>query len=540
MRPAFSIDDGLDILRGDYVALTAYDANGNWQELPFVNAPAIYVDPVRRTVQGYWVAIPGYTLSLRLLGPAGEVKRTESLLYSQSDGSFGGWASASIEPGDRIEVTDPSGVLTETMTVQPLTARFDAESSHITGASTGGRLVALPWQQGCAYYGPATHRADVCQEAEASPGAYGLTFPGFAARAGDYAVVSLRGPDGHYTLLHSPTFQVRWSQMESYPYLTVRTKSPNATVQASATHGGKTEPLDCQFGTSGYANCTLPNATERLQPGDVIHVTTSDGDQLALDLPDFTASGTNTPPSIFGNAPDGGEVSTEMYEVVRVLDGGPYGAPFNGPYLSSTSRVRVNVRPDANNTYRAPFAAQWAPATSSASLCWPAHPGSPCAGTGALYCTPAGHQVYMETQPPYSIAADTFEDDDVSTNASTYAGPQHRTFDWEGDTDWVRFEVTPAAIASGSSYRIETTGLASGAIQDVALFGVDGQTLIRAWHVESKYGLPGFSVWTPPGPGIYYLRVQRPASLGSVYCGDVYDLRVEEVQGTSFLPLLLH
>lgn len=515
---SFRLSAGYDVARGDYAYLTVYDKDGNSQRPGMINAPALFTDPVMGWVSGYWRAATSSAVRVNVLDAANRIKASGSAFITPYDAGFFQYLGEGlIKAGDRVEVREANGQAIESMTVQAWDARLDGTTRRLTGSSVNGYVVSA-WNDECSIV---TYRADppdVCKQSNA-PGKFELFF---AQSEPLPSMLTLRGLDGHYTRHWVSPFHVAFN-VNDFEF-GVSAETPDAVVTSAVQRNGAVTPVYCHRARPGFYRCMATGSAAIINPprqGDLVNVTTTDGDAASLTVPALTVAGSNTPPAIYGVAPAGAAVCTSLEDFAR------YVPSFQSDYSSSaTVPVSVETTSSATGRYFASYANVMTVATASASVSWPARPDGPCANLTASFDTADGHSFNAYRSNMQQPQADAFEDDDTQAQASPYTGWQHHTFDAENDADWVRFEVPQSAIADGLTYYIETFNLGYGANHDVALYDMTTTEPLFEWFVESRDGQPRSQAWQPAKAGTYYLRVRRPWNLGELLCADVYDLRI--------------
>lgn len=518
-----------DIVRGDYVSLTAYDEAGNSQESLPVNALAIYTDQTLPSVGGYWAPPEAVSLSVRVYSSSNVLKTSSSAVVEAWDGSFRADFSSSfgIAPGDRVEVQATNSASIESMTVQALSARLERETGRLTGATSGGRFIVVPATRRC---DPALSgvQAASCVDQNLTAGSYDLDFPDLQFSGGDSADVYVAGPDGHYTATGPDTFWVRSNIGDDFVYGHTETKG--SSVTATLWRSGIQQASCTSYSWGWWWACFLTGAT--ISPGDTLHVKTTDGDEVSLLIPELTAKGADAPARLYGKSPANQSVFASVWEEVRVW--------WNNRYrTTSTTPSKASGRSDSGGNYSIPFAGLRSPATMSASICLPVRPSSPCSNWELDYCYPEGHQLTASSPYTSTPGPDAYEGDDIQSTARHYTSPQHHSFDSVDDVDWVKFEVPQDHVTDRTSYAIGTFNLASGALHDMTLYQADGQNVVQQWRVDSPEGQPSLMAWSPQVAGTYYLRIARPAGVGEIFCGDVYGLSIRAMTERIYLPLVL-
>jgi len=509
---AFTLDTTLDLERGDYADFYVYDAEGNYQYAGERSIPAIVADLSWRSVKGYWGDPTVRYVTVTLKSSGGGVKDTQSWVWVYSwDGEFSTRMSSDIAPADVIEVTD--GTVTETMTVQDLTARLSGSTGHLSGSAYNDHLVAKLWDFRRDY----EYLYGYCSETDVTGGAYDLTFTEAQVGGQDWAEMWSRGPGGHYTYRGAHVFTV--NARKGHDYVGGHTEVPYTPVTVTLQRGGS--PIAVYTTTSyadGYYGGFLSGGTPvTITQGDTVLVQTGDGGNVSLPIPELTASADATNNRIYGKAPANDPVRPEAQ---RYFNWGLYSYP-------------QNTTADSSGNYSASFSGlYWSRDCSAVDV------GHRCSQVAVQYYNSAGHQVWWEGPPPQAVGPDIYESDDISTTARAYVGVQSHTFHTITDTDWVTFTVPQADVDGGVPYRIETFNLGWGMATRVRLYDTDGTTLLGQWTGYEYRGRGVSILWTPTATGTYYLEVSPPASDYAAYCDAVYDLMVLPLRGQIYLPMI--
>jgi len=511
---AFTLTTNLDLVRGDYAYFYVYDAGGNYQYGGVRSVPAIVADVTGGRVSGYWGNPDAGHVTVILKDISGTVKATNSWVGVDSwDGKFSTGMGSTISPTDIIEVTD--GAVTETMTVQNLTARLNGATGHLTGNASNGHLVARLWdfrRESGYWYG-------YCSETNVITGSYDLTFGGAQVGGQDYVWgIWNTGPDGHYTTLGRTFYAFTVNAREGGDYVYGYSETPYTPVTVTLQRGGNQIAVYTTTSYSdGYYYGYLSSSTPvTITPGDIVQVQTGDGVSVSLPIPLLTANVDGTNNRVYGKSPANEPVRPEArrrynwgytyYSQIVTADGsGNYSASFNGLYWWDCSSVNVGHR---------------------------------CVQPAVRYYNAAGHQVWMEGPYPLPVGPDIYESDDISTTARAYKGIQSHTFHTVTDTDWVTFTVSQADVDNGVSYRIETFNLGWGMATRVTLYDANMNRLGDWWGYEYR-GRGVSARWTPSAAGVYYLEIAPPSSDYGGYCDAVYDLMILPVRGQIYLPLVL-
>lgn len=506
----FTLNAGMDLVRGDYAYFYVYDAEGNYQ-YGQRTVPATVADLVWNEVAGYWGDPAAGYLAVTLKDNGGTVKETRSWVWVDSwDGEFYTYMGSAISPTDIIEVTD--GVVTETMTVQNLTARLNGGTGRLTGNAASGRLLAQLWD----FRRDSGYRYSYCNETTvASP--YDLTFSGAQVGGQDEAEVWNSGPDGHYTYRYARAFTVNAQKGDDYVY--GYTETPYAPVTVTLRRSGS--PIAVYPTTSdrdGYYSAGLSDGGPvTITQGDTVFVQTGDGDSVSLPIPQLTVNADAANSRVYGKSPAGQPVEPEARR------------HYNWGWYSYSQ----NVTADSSGNYSASFnGLYWSRDCSAVNL------GHRCAQPAAYYYNATGHMVWVEGPYPQPMGPDIYESDDTPETARTYVGVQSHTFHIYTDTDWVTFTVPQADAGNGVPYRIETFNLGWGMDTYLHLYDTDGTTEL-AYDDDSGPGLASLIVWTPPAAGTYYVKARPYSSSSTAYCDAVYDLMILPVRARVYMPLVV-
>lgn len=507
----FTLTAGMDLARGDYAEFYVYDNEGNYQYAYQYPVSAIVADPGTQYIRGYW-GQPGTSLTVRVKRPDGTpVYTATSVSASSWDGNFSTYVgSGLVTPTYTVEVTD--GTMTETMTIQNLTARLDGGTGKLAGNASGHLLARLyDFRRESGYYWI------YCAERDVN-GSYDITFSEAQVGGQDYVYGAwLRGSDGHYTArrdLYAFTVNAGGNRVEGY------TETPYATVTATLQRGGSpVAVVTTTSGSSGRYWVYLDSGTI-ITTGDVVQVQTSDGDSVSIPVPLLTANKDGANNRIYGKAPANEPVRPQarrrynwgwysIYQNAVADNSGNYSASFNGLYW-----------------YRSP-------------VCYPVDMGYRCAQAAVYYYRPDGHQVWIEGAPPQPVEPDLYESDDITTTARAYTGVQSHTFHTVTDTDWVTFTVPQADVDNGVPYRIETFNLGWGMGTVVRLYDASLNWPLREWWGYEDRGRGVSARWTPTVSGTYYLEIRPPSDSYAAYCDAVYDLMILPERARVYLPLVL-
>ena len=301
---AFTLSTDLDLVRGDYADFYVYDAEGNYQYAWDRPAPAIVADLTWNWVEGYWGDPDAGYVTVTLKSSGGTVKEAKSRVWVGSwDGGFSTGMTSDIVPSDIIEVTD--GTVTETMTVQDLTARLDGDTGHLAGDAPHGHLVVELWDfRRDGGYG-------YCSETDVVS-SYDLTFGDAQVGGQDYADVWSSGPDGHYTYRRAYAFTVNVAKGDDV--INGYTETPSTPVTVTLQRGGSSIAVGTTTSSNvGHYVIYLDGGTPvTITQGDTVQVQTGDGDSTAVSVPELTVNADAANNRIYGKSPANEPVQPEV------------------------------------------------------------------------------------------------------------------------------------------------------------------------------------------------------------------------------------
>jgi hypothetical protein len=509
---SFTVPAGIDLRRGDYAYLYVYDADGNYQYSYQRSVPAIVaVRSAYYGVRGYW-GQPNRYLTVVIKDLTGTVKSTNQNVWASSnDGAFSTFAQAL--PSDRVEVGD--GVITETLAYVPdLTARLD----DATGGVTGGGAADGPVLGQLSDFRPATHTYQTyCEQATAFMSMYGLAMSGSQIGGQDTANVYNTTSDGHYAYYSAQAFGVN-AELGGAGVFDIwgYAETPSTVVTITVLRGGAVVETGTTvvFPTAYYYR--YPVTPLPLQAGDVVSVTTSDGDLGLITLPNLTVNANAATNQLHGTSAPNQPVAAELRRA-----SGP------GSYYVHSRVVTANgagsYAASFNNTY-------WG------LDCSPTQVGGTCTYKAVTYYTAAGHSARRNDPVPVSAAADAFEGDDSFAQASAYTGLQSHSFHSTTDTDWIALTVAPDDV--GRQLRLRTLNHGFGLDTWLGLYQSDGSTLLASAYGYANAAAPSAVIWwRPTAPGVYYLHVTPYNSSDGAFCGARYDLEIAPFENI-YLPLV--
>lgn len=502
----FAISMDMDITRGDYGYVDAFDSEGNYQSQS-VGATAIVANLSYSSVSGYWKDPSAQSVDVILKGPDGRVKETQTNQWLDSwDGGFDVWFSHKIEPHDIVVVKSTDGTESESMTVQTLSARLDTNSGKLVGESSHGKLVA--WLDD---FRRASGTSGFCATKNGSDH-YDLTFAGAQIGAQDHGALWLSGNDGHYTERVFNAFSVNTEEKDRY--VLGFTKTPETSVTVSLRRNGNTvETKHIVSNSDGYFQISFDHGV--IQANDVLQVNAQDGDAVTLSLPLLTVEKDAQHNQLVGQAPANQPIHPRLY---RVAVGWRY----------ANSRIGAT---DASGHYAVSFDGLF-----SWGDCAKIQVNQPCIQPGVRYYTPKGHSITLDGALPDPVSADAFEPDNDAAHASHFTTIQSHTFDVHNDVDWVVFNVSAQDV--GKVFRIETFNLGWDGDTHLYLYDTNGTTLLEE-DDNSGVGYASKILWTPTRPGAYYVKVAPYSENYTTYCGASYDLIITATRAVMYLPLAL-
>ncbi len=498
----FVLTTTLDLVRGDYAYVYVYDAEGNYQYLYQTYIPAILARLSSNSIAGYWRNSNPLTVTVKDM--TGTVKST----FQTYGSSFTYYPGITLNPADQIVVSD--GVITETMTVQNVTARLDGSGGHLTGVAPDGHLLAqlsdFQRASGSSYR--------YCSETTVSGGAYDLTFGGAQPGAQDEANVWSTGPDGHYTYRNPSAFSV--NAQEQNDYVWGYSETPKVPVTLTLQQDGSPVVYTTTSQSDGYFYGFLSSGTlVTITQGNTLTVQTGDGDSVSLVMPALTANQDAANNRVYGTSPANEPVQTQLRR------------RYNGGWWS----YNRNATADGSGSYSASFAGLYWERDCSV-----VQAGHRCSQAAVYYYNAASHQMWLEGPLPPPAGADQYESDD--TTATPYTGIQSHSFHTITDTDWISFTVPATDISNTVPYLIQTFNLGWGMGTKVEVYTDTNQITPVAEAIGYEYNRGARLSWTPTSEGVYYLKISPPSSYYAAYCDAVYDALIMAVRVQVYLPMV--
>ncbi|KAA3660591.1 MAG: hypothetical protein DWQ04_18955 [Chloroflexi bacterium] len=498
----YTLNASIDIERGDYAYVYVYDTNGMYQYTSGgVNAPAIVATPNSSQIKGLGTT-PYTYVSITLKNSSGIVKDSATD-YSDYEGEFYEWMNTTVYPGDIIEIND--GSTTTSMTVQNTDTYLNSSTDRLNGTASG-KLLALLWDYDAGFYWN-----DYCASTNAT-GSVNLAFSSANIDGQDYAKVYNTGADGHYTYQYIRAFTVNaeFDYDSVYGYTTHR--QDNVTIQHKRNSTVLETITETSSTTNGFFYVFLSNS---FQTGDVLVVTSSQGDSTTLTVPTLTVSIPQTGDKITGTGPANQKVFVLLS---RLYNNGSYGWGF---YETVNASGNYSVSLDDGYDY------YWGYDCSAVEV------QGHCNRALTRHYTSNGHQFVAYSPYPDDAPADNYENDNASSSAKAYSSTQSHSFHTSSDTDWVKFTVTNDDL--GKTYYIETRNLGWGMDTILYLYDTDGTTQL-AWNDDGGAGLASLIAWQPTASGTYYVRVDPYDNDNTAYCDALYDLSI--TTNRIFLPIV--
>jgi hypothetical protein len=499
--------DGFDLERGDEDSPTIFDAEGNYQEFrDELVVPIVMVETRQNTVRGNWRE-PNAVVTMTLRGAGGAVKETDTDTTSSYDSGFYFWGT-SVEPGDRVDVTDGTYTLTIS-SVPTLTAYLDSAADTVSGTGLeGSTLVVKPWQFRLApdYL---SWSSWLCYTDTVSAGRYSVGFGSqLDAKARDYATVYHTTSEGHKVSAQSYALTVDAekgdNRVEGY------TPAPGTEVLVELWRGGSSQAVFTTTSSSsgGYSGSFYDGTPVIITQGDTVKIKPEGISTYSLSIPELTVQEDAAQNEVEGRAPANAALKIRLDQPATWYDWG------------------VLTTADANGDCVASFDGVYEYDCTAARV-------GACTQPGTTYYNDDGHSVTVWGPEPAGVSADEFEPDDVYTRSSSYAGVQSHTFHAVTDTDWIRFTVTAEDV--GRVTYLQTTNLGINANTKLYLYDTDGTTQLES---DVSYS-PASSeiVWTPSVSGTYYVNVEPYHDSYAGDCGSTYDFFI--ARRRVYLPLVI-
>lgn len=441
------------------------------------------------------------TLTVTLKDSANAVKETVNTNNSWLDSNY--WVSfnADVLPGDIIEVTD--GANTRSMTVGNLGGvRLNYNSNRASGASSVGHLLAEV----------STTQASGCAETDqTSSGAFTLD-PGIDVLGGSSAKINLRGSDGGYTIATGSSFYVRLSAGENIVFGNTETANPTVSwkhKRGAAVLGSGT--------TSALNNTYLFATTVTPQVGDVLELTTSDGNSATVTYPELTLQLDPAQKRVYGKAP-----ASQRLDISISRDTPDFQTPLDFKAWADAS---------GNYSLHFPLTAYWW------KDCTPLNLSDSCQAT-SVYATLANGFGIVNSISPQPIEADTYEPDNSLEAASIYAGIQNHSLHGEADVDYIKFTVSDEDVANGTLFSIRTQNIGLNMGLNLELYHDSNpmNPLATAWGANDSSGnVPPTIDYVFSQAGTYYVKIYPDPGDGG-YCSSVYTLAILRDPKSVFLP----
>lgn len=441
------------------------------------------------------------TLTVTLKDSANAVKETVNYNNSWLDSYY--WVSFNVDvlPGDTIEVTD--GTNTLSMTVGDLSGvRVNYNTNQASGAASVGHLLAEV----------STTQASGCAEMDqTAPGAFTLN-PGIDVLGGSSTKVNLRGSDGGYTIATGSSFYVRLSAGENTVYGNTETANPTVSwkhKRGTAVLGNGT--------TSALNNTYLFATTVTPQVGDVLELTTSDGNSATVTYPELTLQLDPAQKRAYGKAP-----ASQRLDISISRDTPDYQIPLDFKAWADAS---------GNYSLHFPLKAYWW------KDCTPLNLSDSCQAALVLATLANGFGITNSIYPQ-PVEADTYEPDNSPEAASIYTGIQNHSLHGEDDVDYIKFTVSDEDVANGTLFSIRTlnTGLNMGLNLELYHDSNPMNPLATAWGANDTSGdVPPTIDYVFSQAGTYYLMIY-PDTYDGGHCTSVYTLGILRDPKSVYLP----
>ncbi len=504
----FTADSSLDLVRGDRANVLIYDAAGNYQYQILVPS-TIVVAPADWNVWGFWQN-PWDELMVVLINSSNEPEIHNA--WASSDGMYNSYFNNDILPGDRIEVGN--GVITETMTVQTVTAELDSQTDHLTGSAPNGHLLAFVEPS---TYG-ASSGATACKEVNFTGTNYDFNFTTQGISAAHEADVYSTDADGHYTMAYSHAFYTYTSYTDTWVEGYVPTPNTTVTVEWS-TSGG--EVIDIQYPVSfldGWFYAALYNPSYASMSAGQHVKFTSGSYALDITLPALTINKDGAQNRLYGSAPANLPVKVAIEK---------WGLCYKGSSSQCGYGLDSDSAANASGSYSVSFAGLLY------DDCSPVMVGAACS-QGHVISTRADEHVLSTWTPALeSVSKDSFEYDDVVSSAVLYKGTSYHTFDVASDVDWVKFVVSPEQV--NQPLTLQTFALGPFADTVLTLYDTDGETQL-AWNDDAgPDGSNSIILWSPPSAGTFYMKIEPYSENNAGNCGTFYSFGITRF--TIYIPL---
>lgn len=403
---------------------------------------------------------------------------------------------ADMVPGDRIEVTD--GFTTRWVTVGNLTdLRVKYNTNQITGTASAGHLVVTTYEE-------FLYHAIDCVEKEHTGGAFNITAGrNFISR--DSSMFYLRDSDGNYTEAFETPFVLNLTSNSRF--IKGVTETDNTTVTWTLKSG--TAVLGTGSETS-LGNDFFLDLGVAPQPGDILEITTGDGNYVAVTYPEITLQVVAAELRIYGRAVANQSLGVG---VMRETPDGYY-------YLPSYFHWA-----DVDGNYSIHYPPQFWPID-----CTPVSLDGNCLSYIVSSRLPEGFWIWKTYTPP-PVLADGFELDDSWEFAKRYLGPQVHSLHNSNDEDWVKFTLRASDVANPILIPLRVEN--SGALMDLNLELYSASNLsiplATAWGEYDPVAQtqPPSIDYTFTQAGTYYLRIHSKGSdRDGGYCSSVYTLSI--------------
>lgn len=496
---AFTLASSQVLFRGDYADVSIYDKDGNSQNQATIYSAVIIAGAGNSYLQGFWGS-PDQTITI-ILKDSTDVEKLKHTIHLTDSYSFGlNFIPMVIEVGDTISVTD--GVDTESMTVPEVHVELNKDTDQLS--------IVAPNNNAVVYFVNDNPRDDtdseICSELQIIND--GISIPYDDVGGQDYAVVTFRNEDGHYTEKRAHAAELNVNYLGLVQGFTM---TPSQTVEVKLLKDSSL--LETKFATSNPNGFYELEFDTDLELGDRIQVLADTTEEMQL--PMVTIKGDIAENRIYGTAPANQPLNIwlENYQLNHFID--------------NSGSIIKRVRADAKGNFSASFEGE---ILSNCKL-----------ATVAGECVHVHFNYYDENEFGYfgfkdlspNVDQDAWEDDNSFENAKMYTGYQKHTFHQGDQQDWVKFTVNPVDV--GKPYYLMTTNLGTTMDTILILYESDGITEI-ARDDNSGGGFASQIYWIPDKSGQFYIRVKQGELGGRENCASSYDLFI--ARGKIWLPVI--
>ncbi|MDX9849744.1 MAG: hypothetical protein RBT01_04490 [Anaerolineaceae bacterium] len=492
---AFTLNSSLVLLRGDYVDLSIYDQDGNSQNHWNITSSAIIAGAGKSFLVGFWGS-PDRDLTIIIKNSSNEEKGNYNLEFWNSVSFQINFSPMILEVGDIITVTD--GIHTETMSVPDLHVELNKDTDQLTVDAPSGNAVIYYWDDN-----PREDTStEICSEWQIIND--GIAIPYDDVSSQDYALITFRGADGHYTYqrVHAASLNASY-EGHIYGY----TMTPNQNMEVNLLDGSTVLETKTSI-SSSFGNYEFDFDTD-LIAGYRIQVKADTTEEMIV--PTITINRDTGENRLYGNSPPDQPLFLRL----------------RNRSLYSSDYIAKSVTADASGNYSVPFAGDLF------DNCELADVGGQCVDVNFEYYDVNEFEYYGVEYLSTNVEPDVWEDNNSFDSAKMYSGYQQHTFH-EGDTqDWIKLTVNPADV--GKPYYLMTTNL--GRTMDTVLHLYDRDGVTELASDNNSGGLYASQIyWIPDKSGTYYILVEPRYPKDVDNCGASYDFVI--VRSKTWLPLI--